>query len=55
MSLLKFKMYKNQASIKEMNMSVNLEGFEGYRTALKNFQEDINDYLTSLIDEDNTG
>lgn len=51
----KFVLYKNQENVKEINAPLNMENLSNYRKELSVIQNDVNKYLTSLIEEDNTG
>lgn len=52
---LKFILFKNRATIKEINVNINCQDLATYNTALNIFKKDINEYLTTLIDGDNAG
>lgn len=48
-------MCENGKNIKEINVTLNVESFSIYRKKLNVIQSDVNEYLTSLIDQDSTG
>lgn len=52
---LKFVLFKNNETIKKVNVSVDLNDFVEYRKSLNTSQKNINEYLTSLIEQDITG